>query len=49
MKPENILFANSDPDSDIKVIDFGCSRIYKPLNPTDKMTKKFGTVQIFKF
>lgn len=28
LKPENIIFTSADPDSDIKVIDFGTSRKY---------------------
>lgn len=29
LKPENFLFATSDADSPLKVIDFGLSKIYK--------------------
>lgn len=29
LKPENFLFATKDPDSPLKVIDFGLSKIYK--------------------
>lgn len=29
LKPENFLFASKDKDSDLKVIDFGLSKVYK--------------------
>lgn len=40
IKPENILFESSDPDSDIKIIDFGLSRKY---NSEEKMHTILGT------
>ena len=27
LKPENFLFVSTDPDSDLKIIDFGLSKI----------------------
>lgn len=41
LKPENIIYTSSDPDSSIKVIDFGTSRKY---SADQKMTKRLGTV-----
>ena len=45
LKPENILFLNRNPDSPIKVIDFGLSKIfgnyYNKIN--NKMNTKVGT------
>jgi serine/threonine protein kinase len=29
LKPENFLFETKDPDSDLKIIDFGLSKIIK--------------------
>lgn len=40
IKPENILFESTDPDSDIKIIDFGLSRKY---NSEEKMHTILGT------
>lgn len=40
IKPENILFESSDPDADIKLIDFGLSRKY---NSNEKMHTILGT------
>jgi len=40
IKPENILFENNEPDSDIKIIDFGLSRKY---NLNQKMHTILGT------
>jgi calcium-dependent protein kinase len=40
LKPENILFENADPDSEIKLIDFGLSRKY---NSKEKMHTILGT------
>lgn len=34
------MLENKNQDSDIKVIDFGTSRVY---DPTKKMNQKFGT------
>ena len=42
LKPENLLFeSNKDGISQLKVIDFGTSRIY---DTNQKMNQKFGTV-----
>lgn len=41
MKPENIIYANKDPNSLIKVIDFGTSKAF---NPNKKIKQKIGTV-----
>lgn len=41
LKPENLLFLNSSEDSDLKVIDFGLSRIFG--KEDNKMTTKVGT------
>jgi calcium-dependent protein kinase len=30
LKPENFIFANKDSDADIKIIDFGLSKIFDP-------------------
>jgi len=43
IKPENILFATSDEDSPIKIIDFGLSRIHVP-GPEPPMTSTVGTM-----
>ena len=40
LKPENLLLENSNSDN-IKVIDFGTSRVF---DPSVKMTHKYGTV-----
>jgi calcium-dependent protein kinase len=40
IKPENILFETNDPDSEIKIIDFGLSRKY---DPNQKMHTILGT------
>lgn len=40
LKPENLLLENKDSDN-IKVIDFGTSRVF---NPHTKMNHKYGTV-----
>ena len=39
LKPENILFLNKDPDSPIKIIDFGLSKIFGELKPIMKGNK----------
>ncbi|CAD8071877.1 unnamed protein product [Paramecium sonneborni] len=39
LKPENILFSGPEPDQNLKIIDFGCSRRFN----TSKMTKRLGT------
>jgi len=40
LKPENVLFSTTDPDSTLKIIDFGCSRKFS----AKSMTKRLGTV-----
>lgn len=30
LKPENFLYETKEPDSDIKIIDFGLSKIFRP-------------------
>jgi serine/threonine protein kinase len=32
LKPENVLFATPEPDSEIKIIDFGLSKKFRNLN-----------------
>ena len=47
LKPENILFINEEPNSPIKVIDFGFSKEFNNKNPKNKqknMSSKVGTV-----
>ncbi|CAK62290.1 unnamed protein product (macronuclear) [Paramecium tetraurelia] len=39
LKPENILFSGPEPEQNLKIIDFGCSRKFN----TSKMTKRMGT------
>jgi serine/threonine protein kinase len=29
LKPENFLFSTTEPDSSLKIIDFGLSKVYK--------------------
>jgi len=41
LKPENLLFLNNSPDSPLKVIDFGLSKIYTSDN--HRMSTKVGT------
>ena len=40
LKPENVLYESNKPDSQLKVIDFGTSRVY---DPTKKMAQRLGT------
>lgn len=40
MKPENILYETKDPNSQIKIIDFGTSTWF---DPSAKMKQRFGT------
>ena len=42
MKPENFLFETKEIDSDLKIIDFGLSKIIK--NASDSAASKIGTV-----
>ena len=39
LKPENILFVNKNPDSPIKIIDFGLSKIFGEIKPIMKGNK----------
>ena len=39
LKPDNIIFLNKEPDSPIKVIDFGLSKIFGELKPIMKGNK----------
>lgn len=41
LKPENLLFLNKSPDSPLKVIDFGLSKIFTESN--HRMSTKVGT------
>ncbi len=40
LKPENILFLNNNPDSPIKIIDFGLSKIFGEIRPIMKGNKQ---------
>lgn len=45
LKPENFLYETKEDNSDIKIIDFGLSKIFKPgTTKVNKMTTKAGTV-----
>ena len=41
LKPENILMTSEEDDADIRILDFGLSKI---LGPDDKCTEPFGTI-----
>jgi calcium-dependent protein kinase len=41
LKPENILLVSKDPDSEIKLVDFGLSRTFGPVETT---TEPYGTL-----
>lgn len=43
LKPENVLYETPKPDSPIKVIDFGTSRVFD--KDSKKMMQKLGTVE----
>ena len=44
LKPENILFATPEPDSEMKIIDFGLSKKFRNLNQKlQRMNSKVGT------
>lgn len=49
LKPENFLYETKDTDSDVKIIDFGLSKIFRPGNKggVNKMTTRAGTVSKF--
>ena len=44
MKPENIIYATKEPDSLLKIIDFGTSKAF---NPSKKIKQKIGTVYAY--
>jgi calcium-dependent protein kinase len=44
LKPENVLYESPKPDSPIKVIDFGTSRVFDNDSAKKKMMQKLGTV-----
>ena len=49
IKPENILFLNNKPDSPIKIIDFGLSKIFgeiRPLMKGNKMEKNVMSARV---
>ena len=49
IKPENILFLNQKPDSPIKIIDFGLSKIFgeiKPLMKGNKIEKNISSARV---
>jgi len=50
LKPENFLYLNKEPNSPIKVIDFGLSKIFGDTSAENKgkvfMTTRAGTVKI---
>ena len=41
LKPENVLMTNTDEDSDIRILDFGLSKI---LGPYEKCDEPYGTL-----
>jgi calcium-dependent protein kinase len=43
LKPENVLYESPKPDSPIKVIDFGTSRVFDKDSSNNKMMQKLGT------
>ena len=49
LKPENILFLNKNPDSPIKIIDFGLSKIFgeiKPIMKGNKVEKNIMSLRV---
>ena len=49
LKPENILFLNKDPNSPIKIIDFGLSKIFgeiKPIMKGNKVEKNIMSLRV---
>jgi calcium-dependent protein kinase len=45
LKPENFLYETKDANSDLKIIDFGLSKVFKPgKGGVSKMQTKAGTV-----
>lgn len=48
LKPENFLYENKEESSDIKIIDFGLSKVFvKGKNGISKMETKAGTVSTY--
>lgn len=41
LKPENILMVSNDDDSDLKIVDFGLSKI---IGPNESSLDPFGTL-----
>ena len=41
LKPENILYETRDPESPLKIIDFGTAGVF---NPNKKLEENVGTV-----
>ena len=41
LKPENILMTDDTENADIRLLDFGLSKI---INPTEKCTEPYGTL-----
>lgn len=41
LKPENIMMTTSDDDAEIRLLDFGLSKM---IGPNDKCTERFGTL-----
>ena len=46
LKPQNILFCNESPDSPIKIVDFGISKIYDP--SLSSLKEDFGDAEFKK-
>ena len=44
LKPENILMASNEESSDLKIVDFGLSKI---IGPNETSLDPFGTLVIF--
>jgi serine/threonine protein kinase len=42
LKPENFLFETDDPESDLKIIDFGLSKILKSVGTVHTATELTG-------
>ncbi len=45
LKPENILMTDNTDDSDIRIVDFGLSKI---IGPNEMCTEPYGTIVNFK-
>jgi calcium-dependent protein kinase len=46
LKPENILYETKDPESPLKIIDFGTAGV---INPNKKLDENVGTVRNINF